>query len=72
MHISQLHKAVALGEFSVRFISADGEVIYMPKCVCTSYYSSGQTLTVKLCESGEVRAINRYTIIEINNQELHL
>lgn len=72
MHISQLHKAVALGEFSVKFVAADGEVIHIAKCVCTSFYSSGQTMRVKLCESGEVRTINRYTIIEINNQELHL
>lgn len=72
MHISQLYKAVERGEFSIKFVSSDGEVIYIDRCICTSFHSSGQTMNVKLCESGEVRKINRYTIVELNGQELHL
>lgn len=72
MHISQLHKVVEHGEFSIKFVSSGGEVIHIDRCICTSFHSAGQTMNVKLCESEEIRKINRYTIIEINGQELHL
>lgn len=72
MQISRLHRLVRDGEFSIRFVSADGEVIEVSRCTCTSWYSSGQTLNIKLCESAEIRKVNRYTIIEINKEEMHL
>ena len=72
MHISLLHKAVEHGEFSLAFISEKGERISIDRCVCTSFHSSGLTLNVKLCTSGEVRKINRYTIVEFNGKEVYL
>lgn len=72
LHISQLHKAVERGEFSLAFISAKGERIRIERGVCTSFHSSGLTLNVKLCLSEEVRTINRYTIVEFNGEEVYL
>jgi ribosomal protein S3AE len=72
MHISELQKATERGEFSMRFVAADGEVVRIPHCVCTSYHSKGRTMNVKSCESGEIRKVVRITIIEINDEEVYL
>ena len=72
MHISEVQKATDRGEFSMRFVAADGEVVRIPRCVCTSYHSKGRTMNVKSCESGEIRKVVRITIIEINDEEVYL
>ena len=72
MHWSHLHEIVRHGEFSLRFVATDGEVVHLPRCVCSSFYSRGSTMNVKLCESGEVRKINRVTIVEVNGEEVYL
>ncbi len=56
----------------MRFVAADGEVVRIPRCVCTSYHSKGRTMNVKSCESGEIRKVVRITIIEINDEEVYL
>ena len=56
----------------MRFVAADGEVVRIPHCVCTSYHSKGRTMNVKSCESGEIRKVVRITIIEINDKEVYL
>ncbi len=72
MHISQLHRAIEHGECSLAFVSERGERIRLDRCVCTSFHSSGQTLNVKICASGEIRKVNRYTIVEFNGKEFYL
>lgn len=72
MHISELHKAVERGEFAMKFVDGDGDVITIPCCVCTSYHAKGSTLNVKLLPSGEIRKIVRVTIIEVNGEEVYL
>ncbi len=72
MLLSHLHEAVRKGAFSLRFVAADGEVVHIPRCVCSSWYSRGSTMNIKVCESGQVRKINRVTIIEVNGKEAYL
>ena len=72
MHISQLHRAIERGECSLAFVSERGERIRLDRCVCPSFHSSGQTLNVKICASGEIRKVNRYTIVEFNGKEVYL
>jgi len=72
MHISQLHKHVEKGEFSIKFISEKGEVISIDKAICTSFHSKGNTMNVKILISKQVRTIRRCTIVEFNGQEVWL
>lgn len=72
MHYSQLYKAANRGEFSLLFISEKGERIKIQSCVCTSWFSDGHTMNIKLLESGQVRKIRRCTIIEFNGKEVYL
>lgn len=70
IHMSQLPGLVASGEFSLRFVSKKGEVIAIEKCICTSYHSAGHTMNIKVCSSGEIRKINRFSIVALNNKEV--
>lgn len=72
MHLSQLHKKTERGEFSIRFVKENGELIRIDRCICTSFHSSGTTMNVMVCESGEVRKIVRISILSINNEEVYL
>lgn len=72
MHYSQLHKAVDRGEFSLVFISEKGERLRVQRCVCTSWFSDGLTMNIKLPESEQVRKIRRCTIIEFKGKEVYL
>jgi len=72
IHSSILHEIVRKGEFSFAFVSKSGEIIEGEKCVCTSFFSSGRTMNVKWCDSGEIRKVRRCTVISINNEEVVL
>lgn len=72
MHLSYLHTAVTRGEFSLKFVAEDGQVISIPRCVCTSFHSAGRTLNIKLCDSGEIRKVVRLSIIELNGKQLYI
>jgi len=72
MHISNLHKAVEKGEFSFVFITEAGEKTKVDKAICTSFHSAGKTMNVKIIASGQIRTINRKSIIEFNGEEIYL
>jgi hypothetical protein len=72
LHISMLHTLVEKGEFSLKFIEKSGAIITGQRCICTSFHSSGRTLNLKFCDSGEIRKIRRVSIIEFNGQEVAL
>lgn len=72
MHISQLHKVIERGEFSMVFVSAKGEKITIQRGVCTSWHSAGRTLNILICASGQVRTVRRVSIIEFNGEEIYL
>lgn len=70
MHLSELHKIVEQGEFSVAFVAADGRVVRIGRCVCTSFHSKGDTFNVRVQPSGEIRKIVRISVIELNGKEV--
>lgn len=73
IHISDLHRLVEQGEFSIEFIKEeDGSIIVGKRCICTSFYSEGATLNIKFCDSGQIRTVRRSTITKFNGQEVML
>jgi hypothetical protein len=72
IHISEVHRIVERGEFSLRFVATTGEVIEAKRCICSSFHSDGRTMNIKFCDSGQIRKVRRCTIISINQQEVAL
>ena len=73
IHSSKIHELVEVHPFfSIGWITSSGEKIFIRKCKCTSFHSSGDTLNIMIFESGEIRKVNRYTITEFNGQEVIL
>ena len=72
IHISEIHKIVEHGEFSLQFIATTGEVVEGKRCVCTSFHSDGRTMNIKFCDSGQIRKVRRCTLIAINDKEVAL
>jgi hypothetical protein len=65
--IARLRKVISL-----KWIAASGEIINVEKAVCTSFHGNGETFNIKILPSGEIRKVNRYTVIEINDEEVIL
>lgn len=59
-------------EISIKWIAADGAIISVDKAICTSFHGSGDTFNIMILPSREVRTVNRYTVIEINGEEVVL
>ncbi len=72
VHISMVHNLVEQGEFSIGFVSARGEIIEGKRCICTSFHSSGRTMNIKFCDSGQIRKVRRCSIVSINGREVVL
>lgn len=73
IHESKLFEIVqALKTFSLSWVSAEGELVTVDECTCTSFHSDGKTMNVKLVASGQIRKVNRKTITAINGKEVYL
>ncbi len=72
LHISQINKQVERGEFSIRFVEKSGAIVYGPRCICTSFHSSGRTMNLKFCDSEQIRKVRRNSVIEFNGEEVVL
>lgn len=59
-------------EISLKWVAASGEIIAVDRAIPTSFHGDGQTFNVKLLPSGEIRTVNRYTVIELNGEEVIL
>lgn len=59
-------------EISLKWVAESGEVISVDKCVPTSFHGNGSTFNIKILPSGEIRKVNRMTVIEINGEEVTL
>jgi hypothetical protein len=70
--LSNLHRFVEQGKFSITFVAEDGEVVHYPDAVCTSWHSRGRTMNVKLITSNQPRTIRRCTVIAFNDEEVAL
>jgi len=73
IHSSKIYELVdVVPVFSIAWISKSGEKIYVRKARCTSFHSSGETMNIMIIESGQVRKINRISIIEFQGEEVIL
>ncbi len=59
-------------EISLKWVAANGEIIDVPHAIPTSFHGDGQTFNIKLLPSGEIRKVNRLTVIEMNGEEVIL
>lgn len=73
IHSSRIHELIYVHPiFSIGWVAESGEKIYVRKCKCSSFHSSGDTLNIVILDSGEVRTVNRSTITEFNGEEVVL
>lgn len=70
IHISEVHRIVERGEFSLKFVATSGEIIDVKRAICSSFHSEGRTMNIKFCDSGQIRKVRRCSIIEINGKEV--
>lgn len=56
--------------FSIKWVNKQGEICEANDIICTSWHSKGCTLNIKFLDSGEIRKVNRFTIIEYNGTEV--
>lgn len=71
IHESQIFEFVQLKqEFSITWVAEDGKKITVDRAKLTSFFSSGRTLNIMCVNSGEIRTVNRLTIIEIDGTEV--
>lgn len=59
-------------EISLKWVAEDGSVVSVDKAVPTSFHGEGVTFNIKILPSGEIRKVNRLTVIEINCEEVVL
>ena len=72
IHESKLFELVqAHKSFSLRFVTADGELVTVDECSCTSFHSAGKTMNIKL-SNGQFRTVNRKTVTAFNGEEVFL
>ncbi len=73
IHISKIFELAATHkEFSLAWIAADGRRVEVRDATCTSVHSSGSTMNIKCIASGEIRKVNRCSVIEFNGEEVVL
>jgi hypothetical protein len=72
IHISHVHNLVEKGEFSIRFVKRNGEIVEAKRAICTSFFSNGTTMNIKFCDSNQIRKVRRVAITHINNEEVVL
>lgn len=65
--IAKLHQ-----EISLKWVAEDGSVITVDKAIPTSFHGEGVTFNIKVLPSGEIRKVNRFTVVEINGEEVVL
>jgi len=70
--LSNLHKFVEKGSFSIAFVAEKGEIVAVKEAICSSFHSKGRTMNIKIPISNQVRTIRRCTIIAFNDQEVAL
>jgi len=70
--LSNLHKIVEKGSFSIAFVAEEGNIVMAKEAICTSWHSRGRTMNIKINPSDEIRTIRRCTIIAFNDEEIAL
>lgn len=72
IHESKLFELVQIHpKFSIQFVAASGELVMVDQCSCTSFFSGGKTMNIKL-QNGKFRKVNRKTVTRFNGEEVFL
>lgn len=73
IHISKIFELASIHkEFSITWIAADGHRVSVSSACCTSIHSSGSTMNIKCLGSGQIRKLQRCTVVEFNGEEVVL
>ena len=64
--------AKARKEISLKWVAEDGSLISVEQAIPTSFHGNGVTFNIKILPSGEIRKVNRFTVTEINGEEVVL
>lgn len=73
IHISKIFELATLHrEFSIVWIAEDGHRVEVRDACCTSVHSSGSTMNIKCLSSGQIRKVNRCTVVAFNDEEVVL
>ncbi|MBO6168504.1 MAG: hypothetical protein J6O51_00880 [Bacteroidales bacterium] len=59
-------------QISLKWVAESGELITVEQAVVTSFHGNGSTFNIKVLPSGEIRKVNRLTVMEINGEEVVL
>ena len=59
-------------EISLKWVAENGEVISVDKAIPTSFHGEGTTFNIMILPSREIRNVNRFTVVEINGEEVTL
>ena len=71
IHISKIQELLELHkDVSLSFVAIDGRKIHISKARMSSFFSPGNTINIIISPSGEIRTINKYSITEINGEEV--
>lgn len=54
---------------SLRWVTADGSIASVDGAVVTSLHAAGDTINIRILASGQIRKVNKYSIISINGEE---
>ena len=79
IHVSRLHILLAKKDknanpapFSLKFIKANGELVNIEHCICTSFHSAHRTFNIRITPSGEFRKVRLYSVVELNNTQMYV
>lgn len=59
-------------QISLKWISKEGELIAVDQAICTSFHGSGMTFNIMILPSREIRKVNRFSVVELNGEEVVL
>ena len=73
IHVSKIFEMAKLHEeISLKWVAESGELVSVEHAIPTSFHGEGVTMNIKILPSGEFRKVNRYTVTEINGEEVIL
>lgn len=73
IHISKIFEVVQeLKRFSIAWVSERGERIFVQDAEFRSFFSMGYTMNIVCRASGQIRKVNRYSVVEINGEEVFI
>lgn len=71
IHCSTLFELVQIHKvFSIAWVSERGHIEEVGAATCSSWHSDGNTFNIVCARSGQVRKVNKLTVIRFNGEEV--